>query len=227
MLDSAAEGSALNAISERLGGEMGGDETGTICLVFRDKKPDHSDRVLLVKGDVKWVVDTGCLALYVNEFAESSESQPVVDNIARNLLVCRSAPIVRVAVCVLGGEDAESYRVLIRKNKTGHFELPWTQPAESEGPREAVGRLLDSSLPAMLAKTQLTALQSTTIHPDKGDAGCPESLIIFTARFFGKVKGSFAPAGWLWLAPEQVIPLHFSLRVPSDSRWQAVAFVGL
>ena len=203
VLDTAAAGSSLNAIAERLGGVMGGDETGTICLVFGTKKPDHSDRVLLVKGEVKWVVNTGSLALYVNEFADSAEAQPAVDNVARNLVVCRSAPIVRVAVCVLGGEDAESYRVLIRKNKTGDFELPWTQPAESEGLRETAGRLLPLSLPAMLAKTQLTALQSTSIHLDEGDG--PESLIIFTARLFGKVKGSFAPAGWLWLAPEQVV----------------------
>jgi hypothetical protein len=34
------------------------------------------------------------------------------------------------------------------------------------------------------------------------DAGCPETLIVYTARLFSKVKGNPAP-GWLWLAPDQ------------------------
>ena len=196
-----ADDSPFTAIADRLEGVMGGDATGTICLIFpSDVQPPACEHGVVVSGTVKWVADKGAMALFVDEVKEQTESSPDQEKIPEQVLLCRSAPVVAVAVQVMGGEDAESYRTLVKKNK-GTCELPWAQPIDSETSRQTALRIL-TSLPSTM-KARLTALEPCVIDLGPGDDDCNEWIIIYTARSFEKVKGKGASSDWLWLPPGQ------------------------
>jgi hypothetical protein len=179
---------------------MGADETGTICLIFADGvETPPCAATFLARGKVRWVPDKGALALFVDAVIVQPEPGP--ESVPQELVFCRSAPVTFVAVHVVGGEDPESYRVLVRKSKTGEFELPGDHAAEHETARDTAVRVL-STCPATV-KVQLTALDVVVIDLGPSDEdNCPQSLVLVTARHVGKVKG--APAhGWLWLPAKQ------------------------
>ena len=168
-----AKGSPLSPIARKLGGLMGGDETGTVCLIFPKSVKLPSSCAVRVRGCVRWVADEGSLALFVDEVIEHTTASPEssfhFSKVAVNLVFCRSAPVLRIAVQVLCGEDPASYRVLVKKSADG-FELPWAQPAQLEVLRETALRVASSALPAMPLAT-LTSLNSSVVEFDPTEDG--------------------------------------------------------
>ena len=159
--------SELSPIAERLGGVMGGDDTGTVCLIFPSGGSAPKGGVVQVNGAVRWVKDEGSLALFVDKVIQHTKVKNQQDP-NETIVLCMSAPVVRIAVLVLGGEDPASYRVLVKKSEDAH-QLPGDQPVEEEGYRQTALRILSSALPILNAK--LSALQSSVIEFGCGDEG--------------------------------------------------------
>ena len=157
-----SEDSSLTPVSERLQGTMGGDATGSICLIFPGDMQPPAGSVVLVKGEVQWVADKGSIALFVDE-AFCSLTEPGPERIPQQLLFCRSAPVTQVAILMLGGDDPEAYRVLVRKNKDGGSELPCAQPSGKEGLRETALRIMSSTCPSLLKEARLTSLEGVVL----------------------------------------------------------------
>jgi hypothetical protein len=108
--------SPLAAIAGSLGGVIGGDVTGTVCLIFsNDVVCPPSSAIVLVRGKVRWVAGKGAIALFVDTVTEQPEG-PGPEKVPEQLVFCRSAPVMGVAVQIIGGDDPDSYRVLIKKN---------------------------------------------------------------------------------------------------------------
>ena len=179
-----AKGSPLSPIARKLGGLMGGDETGTVCLIFPKGVKLPSSCAVRVRGCVRWVADEGSLALFVDEVIEHTTASPEssfhFSKVAVNLVFCRSAPVLRIAVLVLCGEDPASYRVLVKKSADG-FELPWAQPAQLEVLRETALRVASSALPTMPLAT-LTSLNSSVVEFDPTEDG----MKLFTSLSISK-----------------------------------------
>ena len=174
-----ANDSPLHAIGTRLGGAMAGDETGTVCLMFNSCAVCPAPgTAVLVRGVFRWVVDKGAVALFVDEIQQAEAGSEIV---LEQVIFCKSAPVVGIAVQVIGGEGDEFYRVLVKKKKAGEFELPWGKACDVESSQETALRIISSSFPATV-KAQLTCLDGVVIDLGTRDDGCPESLVVYTAR---------------------------------------------